>query len=678
MATLSLELVLFAAQSLGAVLQAAIFAYYFRVYRHPHLRLWGMSFAALALYLTLAWLATDLAGTDQGAPLVSARSVFTVLSLGAAYAQAVLVAFATYAAVASRPLPPRWLRYTMSGALAFAAVCALAFANDPAAMTQRALLRDGLRQAITAATYLSAAVVLWRFVRRTSMGGRIAAAALGLYGLEMLWALILLAGQAYTAHPLSWLRYTGVLDLAAQQLIGFGLVIWLLEDERTRAQKADQALRQLRDFDPVTGFPNRRRLLADLEMQLRQTNHRTAALLVRLDQADTLAGTLGVITAETLIAEAANRIESCAHPGWPRPARLSDDRIVQVVPRVSNFGDLATIADDLLAAIRAPFYDAGRELALSASVGIAVSPDDALKPGTLIAAAESACQRAHDEGGNRFQFFSAEMNALALTRLGLQAELRRALLHEEFELFYQPMFTRGAHRVCGAEALVRWRHPKRGVLLPALFMDEIEHLGLIEDLDRYVLENACREARLWEQRHGADIGVAVNISARSFEREHFPELVRNVLYSSGLTPHRLELEIVESSALGDADRTIECLHRLRALGVRVALDDFGTGYSSLSHLRQLPVDTLKIDRSFVDNVLGDTPDAAIVAAMITLARSLGLDVVAEGIETSSQLAWFEHHGVDRLQGFLFSQPLERDMLRQLVTEGGRPSRAAGS
>jgi diguanylate cyclase (GGDEF)-like protein len=523
---------------------------------------------------------------------------------------------------------------------------------------QRLFMRVGLHYLLGSGCFLAIAILLWRHRHGEGLGARLAAAAIGLYGLQLLHVWLVYLWQIRSAQLLAWAEYVGVFSLATELLSGFGLLIWLLEDERNRAERSDSVLRRLRDFDPVTGFPNRRRLLADLPQLLRQSNQHTALLLLRLDQADTLSGTFGVVTLETVMAEAASRLEQHARSGWPRPSRLSETRLVQPVPRVSSSAELTSIANDLLATMRVPFYVAGQELSLSASIGIALSPEDSDTAESLIAAAETAGQRAHDLGGNRFQYYSSEMNTLALTKLGLLGELRQALLRGEMELFYQPLIAGGSQHLCGVEVLVRWRHPQRGLLLPDMFIDEMDQLGLIEELDRQVLGKACREACLWKQRYGSEITVSVNISTRSFQRSRFPDTVRTLLHETGLEPSRLELEIVESGALDDPQHAVETLTRLHALGVRLTLDDFGTGYSSLAYLRELPVDCLKIDRSFVYNVIDSPRDAAITAATITLAHSIGLDVVVEGLESPQQLAWFRDHHVDRMQGFLFSPPLD--------------------
>src|SRR5690348_5472132 len=657
-----LELVMYLAQAGCATAQAAIFAYYYRVSRLEHLRLWGLSFIALALYLVFA-----LVGTNLGEPQAASALLVSMASLIAAYLQVALLALGTMAVLGRHPPTPKMIRSVLIASTLFGAITALLFAAPASIATHRVVLHSALRYAVTGAGYLIVSILLWRRARRSGLGARVAAFAIGAYGVQLLHVLAILIAQS-NGIEISWARYVGIFDLIAQLFIGYGLVVWLLEDERLRYERADTALRRLRDFDPVAGFPNRRRLMSDLESGLRATNQHTAVLLVRVDQADMLSSSLGMVASEAVIAEVAARVQDCALPGWPRPARLSESRLVQVVPHVHATGDLAACADNLLAMLRAPFYSGGRELALSASIGIALSPDDAMQAAPLIGAAEAAAQQAHDEGGNRFRFYSTEMNSLVLTRLSLQAELRRALLRGEFELHYQPLLAGNSHNLAGAEALVRWRHPKRGLLGPDMFIEEMERLGMIEDLDRHVLESACREAQQWRPHGGKPLTVAVNISTRSFQREHFPDLVRAVLASTGLSPQRLELEVVESSALEDIDRATECLTRLRALGVRVSLDDFGTGYSSLNHLRRLPVDCLKIDRSFADEVLVDPRAAAIVAALVILARSLDIETVVEGIETAAQLDWFERHKVDRLQGYHFARPMEADLWRALQDE----------
>lgn len=456
-----------------------------------------------------------------------------------------------------------------------------------------------------------------------------------------------------------------MVDLLAALFMGFGLIVWLLETERNRARRADDELRLVRDFDPVTGLINRRRLLQELPAWLAHPRQPLALLMLRLDQLGSLSTTIGMVAAESLMADAAARLERQVQAHWMRPARISDTHLVQLIPS-DNTSELSTFASSLLAAMRLPFPLAGNELSLSASIGIALAPTDADEAEALIAAAESACTSARAAGGNRFHYYSAARNKDALLRLSLQTELRRAMAKGEPELYFQPMVAGCGHQICAAEGLVRWHHPERGTLVPEMFVDGFEQLGLSEELDQLMIEQACREARLWYEQHGSEITVAVNVSAHSFHCSGFSDMIRRILEQTGLPPERLELEIVESSAMVSLQQAILTLHALRELGVRTALDDFGTGYSPLAHLRELPVDCLKIDRSFVNNVLTSQRDAAIVKATITLAHSLGLEVVVEGVETSAQMEWFAHRDADRMQGYLFSAPVPRERMRQLL------------
>ncbi|MGB8635634.1 MAG: bifunctional diguanylate cyclase/phosphodiesterase [Rhodanobacteraceae bacterium] len=661
---LTLELVLTATQFIGALIIAALLLYYDRVSPRRSLPLWAGSFLAGAIYLATAWGAMQLALHSQSE--VWSRLPLSTISMVAAYWQLAMAVMATRIALHAGTLAPKRIRLVLWVTAILGVIVAIAWAGHPDAWLQRVLMRVGLRYMLGAICFAYIALDLWRSVPRDGLGTRIAGSAMAIYSLQLLHVSAIYAWQIYTGQGLEWSRYTGIIDLVSMLFMGFGLIVWLLEEERNRAQRADAAMRRIRDFDPVTGFPNRRRLLNDLPQWLRQTNQQTAILMLRLDQQETLSGTIGIVALESIMAETASRFEQHARSGWHRPARLSETRLVQVIPRADNTAHLTAFANDLLTTMRLPFYTDGQEFSLSASIGIALAPEDGETAEALIAAAESACKSAHDEGGNRFHYFSSELNTIALTKLGLQSELRQAMLRGELELYYQPLVSGDNHHLCGAEGLVRWNHPQRGTLLPEMFITEMDQLGLSEELDRMMIRQACREACIWRDRYGSEISISINVSTRSFQFAGFPDQVRGILNETGLEPARLELEIVESGALVDPSRAIQTLSQLRQLGVRSTLDDFGTGYSSLTHLRELPVDCLKIDRSFVDNVMTSKRDAAIVAATITLAHSLGLEVVVEGIETQQQLEWFKQHDADRLQGFLFSAPIKSGEMHKLL------------
>lgn len=659
-----IDTLLYFVQMLGALVVAGLLAFYYRSYRSPHLPHWCRSFLALAAYLAIG--AAACSRTVIDALPVAVWFLLVPVGVIAGFLQFAFAVSGTRSALSDSPgADGRWNTLPVWCALSLGVGTTLALGAFHAgdwSSSGMALVR-GL---VGGLCFLGIAVAFWSGRRQAGFGARLSALAMAAYGLQLIHVAVVLGFRLQPVSPLLLGTYVGVLNLATELSIGFGLVVWLLEEQYQRAERADQRLRELRDFDPITGFPNRNRLLNELGTLLRQSNQHTAILLLRLDQAAAVSGALGPAPFESMMADASARMEQHVRPGWPRAARLSDNRLVQPIARFANASELTALANALLASMRLPFYVDGREMSFSASVGIAMAPEDADDPNHLIAAAESAAQRAHEQGGNRFQFSSSEVHSLALTRLSLQNDLRKALLQGEMQLYYQPLIATGSHRICSAEGLVRWNHPVRGLLLPDMFVTEMEQLGLLEELDRHVLEMGCREACLWRERYGSEISVSINLSTHSFQRSRFADLVRSVLRNTGLEPVRLELEVVETGAIEDPERAVASLERLREIGVRVSLDDFGTGYSPLSYLRELPIDCIKIDRSFVENVLDSPRDAAIVAATITLAHSLGLEVVAEGVESAAQLRWFHEHQVDRMQGHYFSPPLDVEAMRALL------------
>jgi EAL domain-containing protein (putative c-di-GMP-specific phosphodiesterase class I)/GGDEF domain-containing protein len=395
--------------------------------------------------------------------------------------------------------------------------------------------------------------------------------------------------------------------------------------------------------------------------------HGTAILLVRIDNLGNVAAAFGMDGVDLALATSAERIEDIARAHGLFAARTDAEHFALQGAGMGAEAGAGRIAEELLDVLARPLFWNGRELALEASVGIALAPKDATSADALQSRAEMARARARREGAMRYRFYTPDLDAELEKRLLLQSELRAAFSRDEFVLEFQPILDGWSLEVSGFEALVRWQHPQRGRLLPDAFIGELEPLGMIEALDSWVLERACRAALAW-QRPGRDpIPVAVNVSAYSFQRRDFPDTISTLLQRTGLDPACLELEIIESIALELPERAIVSIDCLREFGVRVMLDDFGTGFSSLKHLRQLPFDGIKIDRSFVVDVLVDPRDAAIVRAMLALAHSLGLEVVAEGIETAAQLAWFQSAGCDRLQGFHFHRSMEQEAAVALVS-----------
>jgi len=338
-------------------------------------------------------------------------------------------------------------------------------------------------------------------------------------------------------------------------------------------------------------------------------------------------------------------------------ARLGGDEFVVILTAVKDVSDVAVAANRILQAMTSEFEIQGQWLSVTCSLGISVFPDHGRDGETLLKHADAAMYSAKDKGRNNFQFFTQDMNVKAIERLNLENSLRLALERDELSLVYQPQVDLASGRIVGAEALLRWNHPQLGLVPPSSFITVAENSGLILPFGEWVLKTACAQARQWQDLGLPPLPVAVNVSAVQFRNERFLEVVRKVLDETGLAPQYLELELTESLLLSNADVTLAVLRELGKMGLRLSIDDFGTGYSSLSYLRNFPVYKLKIDRSFMQDIKAGTDNAAITAAIINLARSLNLKVLAEGVESEEQMFFLRAHYCDEAQGYYFSQPL---------------------
>lgn len=423
--------------------------------------------------------------------------------------------------------------------------------------------------------------------------------------------------------------------------------------------RAEDRVAYLANHDVLTGLPNRAlvndRLGVALAMARRNRNT-LAVLTVDLDRFKNFNDTMGHQAGDRLLKGVAARLT-----GLPRQddtvSRTGDDEFTLIFQQISQGEDAARVAEKILDAIAQPFEIEGHEFHLSASIGIALYPNDGQDAQTLLKNAESAMYRATESGGNCYQFYTPTMNARALERLSLEKKLRCAVERGEFLIHYQPRVNIRSWKVASLEALVRWRDPEIGLVPPAQFIPLAEETRLIMPIGEWVLRTACRQLVNWHQAGLPVNKVSVNLSARQFQQRDLVEMVARVLDEARLSPERLELEITETLAMQDVDYTIQKLSRLKDMGIEISIDDFGTGYSSLSYLKRFPIDTLKVDKSFVADVTTDPGNAAIVSAIIGLARNLGLKVVAEGVETEHQLEFLRSQDCDEMQGYLFSRPV---------------------
>jgi diguanylate cyclase (GGDEF)-like protein len=449
----------------------------------------------------------------------------------------------------------------------------------------------------------------------------------------------------------------------------------------TQLKRSEQRTRYLTQHDALTGLPNRQHASEQIAQALsrdRRTGSHAAVLMLNLDKFKRINDSFGPAGGDAVLREVAERLQRSLRAADPVlhlggndaagcVARVGGDEFALLISDLARPQEAARVALRVLEALRRPVSVGGQELVVTASIGVSVFPIDGEDANTLLVNADSAMSHAKADGGDDFKFYNKPMNASALDRLSLEADLRRALARREFVLHFQPQVALATRRVVGAEALLRWAHPTQGLVSPLTFIPMAEDSGLIVPIGEWALFEACRQACTWPVAPGeAPLTVAVNLSARQFRQFALVDQVAGALAASGLAAERLELEITESCLMQDVELAIEIIAGLRRLGCRVSVDDFGTGYSSLAYLKRFPIDALKIDRSFVRGLPEDGQDGAIAATIIRMAQGLKLEVVAEGVETAAQWHWLRAQGCTVAQGFLLSRPLPAEAMRAFL------------
>jgi diguanylate cyclase (GGDEF)-like protein len=440
----------------------------------------------------------------------------------------------------------------------------------------------------------------------------------------------------------------------------------------TERKRIEEQIRQLAFFDGLTSLPNRmlfKEQLAQSLQRAKRDHEHLAVLFLDLDNFKRINDTLGHSVGDLLLQSVSQRLTHCVRgedsvsrseplDNGSSVARLGGDEFTVLLSNLVDARDSGRVAHRIIDALDEPFDLDGQEVFVSASIGIAIYPVDGEDIESLLKHADVAMYHAKSKGRGRYQFYNRSVNATAFARLELESNMRRGLELGEFLLHFQPVLDGSADRVIGAEALVRWQHPDKGLLMPAAFISLAEEAGLIIPLGNWVLAQACRQNRAWQLAGLQPIPMAVNISSVQLRQPRFAEWVQQVLVESGLAPQYLVLEVTESMLIEDSESTLACLEQIRELGVRIAIDDFGTGFSSLVYLKRLPVDILKIDQCFIRDVGSDEDNSAIASAVIALARGLRLSVVAEGVETRAEREFLRNSGCSSMQGYLFSRPLD--------------------
>lgn len=442
---------------------------------------------------------------------------------------------------------------------------------------------------------------------------------------------------------------------------------------RRAVQTADARIHALAFFDTLSALPNQTLLRAQIDDWLdtarrsAEASHATL-MVIDIDRFLRINTSFGYDAGNVVLREVVSRLIERAGPG-AMIARLSGDRFCVFAPSCTTRDDARLFAHRMLEAFASPVIKDGLELFLTASLGVAMTPVDGSDAQSLIMNAEAAMSSAKRAGGNGLSFYAHEMSASSAEKLVLETHLRHSVQRGELFLNYQPILNGVTGRTSGVEALLRWRHPQRGIIPPERFIPLADESGLIVQIGAWVMREACLQGRRWHEQGMQDLSMSVNVSAVQFAQPRLLETVRTTLEDTGFPAEKLVLEITESVLMKDAETTIGMLKALKNMGVRISMDDFGTGYSSLSYLKRFPIDIVKIDKSFVRDINDDEDDAAIIRVIISLARSLRLTTVAEGVETPEQLGFLRREQCDRFQGYFFSRPVEADLLTKRIMDG---------
>ncbi|MBF0182278.1 MAG: EAL domain-containing protein [Magnetococcales bacterium] len=445
----------------------------------------------------------------------------------------------------------------------------------------------------------------------------------------------------------------------------------LIQEHR---EALEHKLERLSLYDTLTGLPNRVFFLDRLAHELaiaRRNKQQFALMIIDLDRFKWVNDTLGHIVGDDLLRVMSSRLRQCVRDS-DRIARLGGDEFTIILDNVIHPENVASLAQKLIGVIREPVVLQGQPLHMGASVGIATFPSDAMDLEDLIKHAEMAMYQAKETGRNTFCFASQELHAKAAERIALENELYQALDRQELTAFYQPKLDLDRTRLCGAEALVRWIKPDGSVITPARFVPLAEETGLILPIGKSMLLAACHATAHWLADWDLPFKMAVNLSSREFQQPGLVERIREVLQESGVAAEHIEIEITESMVMGHVEKAVEVMKAIRDLGITLAMDDFGTGYSSLGYLKRFPLNTLKIDQSFVRDLSGELRDGAIVDAILAMAHSLQLSVVAEGVETVEQFTYLCSRGCEMAQGYLIGRPMSQEQFGRLITEKWEP------
>ena len=663
-------------QAAGALFTAVLFGFFARTYQKPFLRHWARAWASMCVWLAAGAISASLTGVP---PASATRIIISIVGAVAAYSQIawLILGLGELVSPAAAERVQRSRLWLFGAATLLGILTVVLYAADPNPLGMRYLLRVAVRAAFAGIAFVAAAVVVWRARTpdtRRSLGRALVSGALAIYGalqLQLAYSsffnLNSISGPGYSL-------YAGFLDFFLLFAMGLGVVIWLLEEEHSRTKNTTDQIAQLAFHDPLTGLPNRKLFLDRLTLGIsaaRRDKNQLAVYFIDLDRFKVINDSLGHSAGDKLLSTVSARVRAVLREA-DTVGRMGGDEFVVLAPDIGDVEDAVHVAQKVREAIREPVHIEGRELFVSASMGLAMYPADGANAEELLKNADTAMYRAKAQGSDLLQLYTPEMNTHAVEQLALESALRHAVEKAEFELHYQPIVKTTDGRVWSLEAMLRWRHPVLGLVRPEQFIRLAESSGMIVPIGEWALRTACKQLAVWRSAGHAELRVAVNISGRQLKQPDFVDRVKAILAETGLPAVAIEFEITEMSATQSEPAIVDRLRALRTLGVRISIDDFGTGFSSVSVLRTFPVDALKIDTSFVRDLVLDPNDAAIASAVVALAKSMGLMVVAEGVENPSQLDFLRAQGCEMWQGYLCCPPVQTS---EVLTVLGRRSGA---
>jgi diguanylate cyclase (GGDEF)-like protein len=465
-----------------------------------------------------------------------------------------------------------------------------------------------------------------------------------------------------------------IVQMGAQDYLikgqGDGHLINRVIDYSIERKKDVQQLSHLANYDSLTGLANRLLFRERLDRALIRADRNkelVALFVIDLDRFKNINEYLGHDVGDQLLVKVASRLQKCTREG-DTIARLGGDEFTIIMEDVKSVDDAVTIADKVLHLMKNSFDLGSREVFVTPSIGITIYPIDDAQATNLFVKADSAMYEAKNSGRNCYRFYTADMNSRLISQTNMESKLRRAVERKEFVLHYQPKFSIDGQRAIGAEALIRWKDSEEGMISPAVFIPLAEETGLIGPITDWVMEEACRQNSEWQQQGYEAIRMAVNLSPKQFNQKNVAKRIFNQIIYSDLAPKYVELEITEGALVENVEKSNEILNELKEWGIHISIDDFGTGYSSLSYLKKFPLDTLKIDQSFVRDLMHDPDDAAIVSAIIGMAKSLRFNVIAEGVETAEQLSYLAEHGCNEVQGYYTGKPVPAEEFVQFLVK----------